>query len=200
MRILFRIGLALLVIGGVFFYLGLKERALASKATAGPEEIPLAKLLIRGADGNPNIVLTQFVPCEDYVYEEDATHWTGAWVPVVPFDKNSPEKIHTETPKNVQALIFTIKARSESELFQRLNRPKIPALVVNNIVSLKSEHKKLLQEKYPETDFEKCLIIQEGREPAGNTQLLAMIGGGGLAAVVGLGLTLFGVAQLLIRR
>lgn len=200
MRIAVRFGLILLVLGVMFVYLGLKERSVSAQASHAPEKISLARLLARETDGNPNVILTNFVPCDDYVYEQDNTRWTGAWVPVIPDEGVEPGRGHAEAPKQVQALIFSINAHNEMELYNRCTRPELPALVVNKIVSLKSDQKKLLQEKYPGTDFEKCLIIQEGREPAGDTKLLVMIGGGGLAALAGLCLTGFFVFGLITKR
>jgi hypothetical protein len=100
-----------------------------------------------------------------------------------------------ERPSNVRALIFTIKAKDEEDLYRRCSQAKLPALVVNKIVSLKSGHKSLLQKSYPGTNFDKCLIIQEGREPASDSKLMLMIGGGGVAAVLGLGLIGFGIIR-----
>ena len=53
-----------------------------------------------------------------------------------------------------------------------------PPLLTNGLVSLGSEERNLLSTSYPATDFDKCLIIQEGREPAGAGQQILMIGGG----------------------
>ena len=186
MRIVIRIALALIVLGVMFIYFGWKERSVAVKASQSPERIALAELLKRGADGNPNIILTDFVPCENYVYEEDKSRWTGAWVPVVPAEGNHPRELHAGPVGDVRALIFTTMAGNEGELYRRCGKRELPALVVNNIVSLKSEYRDLLQQRYPGSNFDKCLIIQEGREPASDTKLWAMLGGGAAATILGL--------------
>jgi hypothetical protein len=69
--------------------------------------------------------------------------------------------------------------------------------VTNKIVSLGGQERTLLEQSYPGTDFSRCLIIQEGREPAGWTKLIIMVGGGSLATLIGLGLLgLAGVSWL----
>jgi hypothetical protein len=85
----------------------------------------------------------------------------------------------------VEALIFSTNARNEDELAERCDRPQLRALVTNRIASLSSEEKNLLTPHYPGTDFDTCLIIQEGREPAGAGKLWLLLGGGGLLSVVG---------------
>jgi hypothetical protein len=64
----------------------------------------------------------------------------------------------------------------------------VRGLMLNRVESLGSQERNLLQESYPNTDFSRCLIIQEDRTPAGPTFLVIMIAGGLLATIVGLGL------------
>jgi hypothetical protein len=198
MRFLFGIGIFLIVIGVILAVVGFQERGLAATASQTPEEISLKDLIARGPDGNPNIILTDFVLCDNYVYETRNGGWQNAWVPAVP--KENPNQGRGGKPTSVQALIFTINARSEADLYQRCGSPKLRALVTNRIVKLGSQERDLLAKEYPGTDFSKCLIIQEGREPAGTTKLLLMIGGGSLAALLGLGLVGTGLGLLVYRR
>jgi hypothetical protein len=199
MRAVFWIGIILLIVGGASANLGYQERTIALQSSASPEEISLAKLLERGIDGNPNIVLTDFDLCENYVYESDNVRWSGAWIPVVPAT-HTGEAGMKAAPKVVQALLFTIKAQSEPELVQRFAAPKLPALVVNKIVTLKDDSRKVLEKAYPGTDFTKCFIIQEGREPASDAKWMTMLGGGVLAAVLGLALLGFCLIRLIMRK
>jgi hypothetical protein len=176
------------VAGGISFFVGLDERSLAATASKTPEEISLKDLIARGPNGNPNIILKDFALCENFVYKTGRTGWQSAWVPAVPRDAVPPGQGKGAKQVNVQALIFTINASSEQDLFQRCDKPRLPALVTNRMVSLGSEEKKLLEQSYPGTDFSRCLIIQEGREPASAVKQSLMIGGGGLMAVIGLGI------------
>jgi hypothetical protein len=71
----------------------------------------------------------------------------------------------------------------------------LQALVTNKIVSLGAEERSLLEQSYPGTDFSRCLIIQEGRQPAGPVKVVLMVGGGGLLGVAGLVVIGFGFVR-----
>lgn len=176
------------VVGGILFVVGLQERKLAATASQVPEEITLKDLIARGPNGNPNIILKDFVLCENFVYKTRGPVWEAAWVPAIPREAMPPGQKQGGRPAAVQAIIFTINASSEQDLFQRCGQARLPALVTNGLVSLGSQEQALLQQSYPGTDFTRCLIIQEGREPAGVIKQVVMIGGGGLLTLIGLGL------------
>ncbi len=198
-------GIALAVIGIAIAVIGFNEKGLAAAASATPEEISLAKLIARGPDGNPNIILTDYVLCDNFVFQTRNGSWQNAWVPAVPREGQPggfpnvgiPPGIpgRAGRPAVIQALIFTIKARDENSLFQLCEQPRLPALVTNRIMSLGGEERRLLEQSYPGTDFSRCLIIQQGREPAGATKLIFMIGGGSLAALAGFGLLGFALVR-----
>jgi hypothetical protein len=171
--------------------LGFSNARLAKEASSEPEEISLKDLIARGPDGNPNIILTDFVLCETFVVKSEGSRWTGAWVPVVPRVPGEPEGRRAGVPVYVQAVIFTSKARDESELYARCGQAKLRAMVTNRIVSLGDQEAKLLHNSYAGLDLNHCLIIQEGREPAGRLQVFLMIGGGIILALAGAGLVGF---------
>jgi hypothetical protein len=181
------IGIMLLIFGGILFGVGWQERGMAANASAQPEEISLKNLIARGPDGNPNIILTDYVLCENLVYESKNGRWTKVWIPAIPTTDLPPNATKVGRPGNIRALVFSINAGNEAEVEQRCQQPKLRALVTNKIVSLGGQEKKLLEQNYPGTDFARCLIIQEGREPAGSTKLLLMLGGGSVLVLAGLG-------------
>ena len=85
MRKLITFGCFLPVVGICLLVVGFKEKEIAGMASKVPEEISLKNLIARGPDGNPNIILTDFVLCDNYVYKTRGTaFWTNAWIPVVP--------------------------------------------------------------------------------------------------------------------
>jgi hypothetical protein len=183
------LGVFLLFAGIVLVVVGFLEKGLSAAASKEPEEIALKDLITRGPEGNPNILLKDFDLCENYVYRTKNGLWEAAWVPAVPSDVMGAGR--GGKPTIVQALIFTINARDPSGLYQLCGQARLRALVTNKITSLGSEERALLEQSYPGTDFSRCLIIQEGREPAGPMKLVFMVGGGSLLALAGLGLLVF---------
>jgi hypothetical protein len=194
---LFTFGIGGLILGGILFYVGFGEKKLSDRASQAPEEISLENLIARGPSGNPNIILKDFVLCANLVYEtkSSGSDWSKVWVPAVPTSALPPGQTNGGTPTSVRAIIFTLNAPNEMALNQRCAVPKMRGLVTNGLVSLGSEEKSLLHQHYGATNFDTCLIIQEGREPAGVAKLFLMIGGGVLSTVVGLGLVGFGFVR-----
>lgn len=64
----------------------------------------------------------------------------------------------------------------------------IQGLVVNRITSLDEDEQRLIRENFPNLDFSKILILEEGREPASNRYSLGMMCGGLLGLLLGGGL------------
>jgi hypothetical protein len=192
-----RLGIGLLVLSGVFGYYGLKEWRVSRAASSTPEEITLKALIDRGPHGNPNIILTEFFPADNMVCQERkySKDWEQVWVPIMPLDSAFNAEKTGVRPTNVEAILVTTHARNESELRERLDQPKLPALVTNELRSLGSKEKGLLSQSYPNTNFDKCLIIEEGREPASSSKLLLLCGGAGLAGVVGAVLLVLGLVR-----
>src|SRR5258708_6052385 len=123
-RLLF--GVALILIGIVIGWLGHNERAVAVRSNQTPEEVPLDRLLARGPNGNPNIILTDFALCRDFVYHFD---YPSVLIPIVPVSiENSPDR-----PAVVHALIISKNVHNLEELRLRCAKPKLPALVVNRL-------------------------------------------------------------------
>ena len=174
--ILFGVGIFLIVEG-------IKEKSLASTASAAPEEITLAALIARGPDSNPNIILTDYMLGEGFIYKSRRGSWSGAWVPAIP-GKPGPER--AGKPEIIKALIYTGQARNAEEVYQRCEKPKLRGLLVNQIETLQPDERTLLERSYPGTDFSNCLIIHEGREPAGTGKVLLMVGGGVLLVLAAL--------------
>ena len=114
--------------------------------------------------------------------------WTNVWIPVVPSEEGNQAAKAPLRPTNVKALFFSTKIRNETELRSRLNEPRT-ALVTNRILSLDTEIRDLLQKSYPDTDFNKCLIIQEGRTPF-SREVVYMLGAGAGWALLSLGVFL----------
>jgi hypothetical protein len=184
---LFRLGLIMAIGGGVLGYFGLQEYRLASSASATPEEITLKNLIARGPEGNPHVRVKEFLPCQNFIYEstDNSTVWNKVWIPVIVLDLSNPvlggEQLK---PNKVQALIKSSRIKTEREIETVMKPEGVQATVTNKIESLGSEEQKKLQESYPGTDFSKCLILEEGRQPASSSKVLLM-GGGGLALLVG---------------
>jgi hypothetical protein len=186
-----RFGIAMIVFGVIIFFLGVNEKRLADVSSREPETISLKKLIERGPEGNPNIVLTDYQLCDNFVYEgkkvagQIVGSWSKVWVPIVPSTGPAPGNIAIAAPtQNVQALIFSKHVDDQGQ-FVKLMGPRLRGLVTNRISSLGAEEKKFLKQGYPAIDFDRCLIIDEGREPSGSDRIALYLGGGAALVAVG---------------
>jgi hypothetical protein len=184
------------VVGGGLIVWGVLEWRLGAGASATPERISLQQLIARGPSGNPNIILTDFELCDNFVFEEKNGRWTGVYVPVVPAGQGprGPGPV-TAPPGGVKAVLFTLNVHSESDVQSVLNRRELPALVTNRIRSLGSEEKRLLEQSYGGIDVNTCLIIQEGRTPFGGGLLALVFGGGAVLLLAGIGVMALGFVK-----
>lgn len=203
-----RLAIILVVLGGMAAYYGVQEWRLAASASATPQEISLKDLIARGPGDNAHILLKEFIPCDNYIYskKENNNNWDEVWVPVIPPDalpklenlKLGPGALPLQqqiAPGNVQAIIKSTHIHNETELERLEKQPTLQGMVVNKISSIGSEEKTKLIESYPGTDFNRCLIIEDGRTPAGMGLVVASLGGGGVLVLVGIGLALLGLLR-----
>ena len=192
-----RIGIILLVVSCILGFTTYKEWRLVRASSGDPEEITLKALIVRGPKGNPNIILTEFYACDNIVYEEarHSKNWAKVWVPIIPPDEAALAEKRGVPSQNIQAIILSTHAKDGQQLEVVLGKPKIRAMVTNEIQSLGSKEKSLLRQTYGGTDMDKWIIIEEGREPAGSNKLFLMGGGSGVLGVAGAVLLLLGLVR-----
>ena len=176
-----RLGVAGLVLGGMLLFAGLREWQLGSAASDQPEDVTLEALIARGPDGNPHVRVSDFVLGDNYVYftDDTGTYWTSVLVPAVP-NKMGDQAAHVLIP---QVIVKSTHASDEDHLNTLRARTRLQGLVVNRIEALGSEEREILAKDYPGIDFDKCIILEEGRQPSSGGMVFLM-GGGGLALVV----------------
>jgi hypothetical protein len=194
-----RFSVVVILLGVGLVVYGLYEWRLAGPASAQPEEISLKNLIARGPAGNPNIVLKDFDLCDNFVESHHQNEgpnapWTEVWVPVVPSDRPQPGPFpFNRRPRQFDAILFSTRVRNHADILTYCALPRLRSMVINRIQGLGAEETNLLQQSYPDTDFSKCLIIHEGREPASPLTLTSLFGAGILLVLTGFGTLLFGM-------
>jgi hypothetical protein len=184
---MFRLGIFLAIIGGVLGFLGFQEWRLSAGAKDKPQEISLKDLIAKGPGDNAHIVLKDFLLCENFIVEskKNSNTWSKAWNPIVPRE-GAPDKINLK-PSSFGAILMCPAARNQGDLDRIAQNATLKGMVINEIQSLGAEEKKVLKQSYPNTDFDKCWIIEPDRQPAGMGKLVAFLGGGALLLVGGVG-------------
>jgi hypothetical protein len=190
-----RLPIALAVIGGVVFFLGINEKKLSDASSAEPEQVSLAKLIERGPEGNANIILTDYKLCPNFIGEKKTVggqpvgDWTKVWVPIArPNLLGLGALAQAAGGNEIHAIIFSTHVSNEGEMLAKLGRPPLHGMVTNRIKSLSVKEKELLRQSYPGIDCDRCLIIDEGRAPTSSELIALYLGGGGLLLLAGVGL------------
>ena len=198
----FNVGLRLklvpLILGAVLFFVGWQEWRLGTKAKTQPQTISATDLGARRPGSNAHIILTNFAPSDGaYVYMGQkggggavVGRWQKAWVPAVAqgmpiFGGPMGMPGGPVVGGDIRIIIKTTKAGDENELRNIVNQPTLQGLVVNEVERMSGQEKQLLTDSYPGVDFNRCWIVEVGRQPAGVSKVLLFMGGGGMMALAG---------------
>jgi hypothetical protein len=181
--------------GAVFIwaaYLGAKQSAVSK---AEPQDISCQVLSESGYGDNAHVRMTDFYLCTSaYVYEEKI-QWTKAWVPAVP----RGGALHTALEKekrgkkrgpllrgaDIRIIVLLPDARSEKDVMKAAEQKYIQGLLITPISLFNRETRKLMQEEYPGLNYDRCLILVEGRKPVTQSRTAMTYAGGGLLLAVG---------------
>jgi hypothetical protein len=185
-RQLFVFGAGLVVGGGLLLGYAYREASARQEASATPERIPLARLIERGPERNPHVLVTDFSPCHDFtaIPERNGDRWDAVYVPLVPGKLPPYNRPLPPAPEEVKALVMSRTIKGEQDL-RLLRDPKgLRGLVITRVDPPGGEHARALEASYPGIDLSRCIILQEGRGPA---SAFTVWFAGGLGAVLLLG-------------
>jgi hypothetical protein len=171
-----RISLLLVASGCLMGYYGIQEFRLTRKATKTPEDLTLQQLIARGPEGNAHVRIRDFVLGENFVYLKDSRNdvWQVVWAPAGP-RQTSPEVPRLTVPDPLRVIIKDPTARSEHDIWALAQQPYLQGMVINQIESVGSKEKEVLQRDFPRTDWESCLILEVGRKPSGGGRVFIML-------------------------
>ena len=95
--------------------------------------------------------------------------------------------------ENIHVLIKTEKFKTVGEIPAYIDSKKnMKGLIINSISSLNDDERKLIKESFPKVNFNKLVIIEEGREPCSITNSFTMMGGGVLIIFIGMAIAFKG--------
>ena len=212
---MFRLKIALLFGGIMLAYFGIQEARVSSGTTMEPVKVELAELENGTTPTNGHVLVgghvADYAGCV-YEYEEETQKVTHAYYPIISDDHPFFEKLgklyekypdineapESEFPQidDFRVLVKTKRFKTQNAIPDGLgDESKLQGLVINLVESISREEKKMIQESFPALNFDKVLIVQEGRKPSSQMVSLGMIGGGGLLSLLGLGSFFMGRGQ-----
>lgn len=169
MLLRYRFMLVTVIGAGACSFFGLQEFNLSARSSREPEEISLRELIRRGPEGNPNIILKDFTILDDFFGKKKLTgRWTKVWVPIVPSDADEDL---SGKPAAIRAFLFSETPGNDNEIRNRFNRPKVRGMVNPDADRPGIIGSVLISTSYPGTNPSTCIIIEEGKEPAGILKL-----------------------------
>ncbi len=163
------------------------EARLKGEASDTPQTIPLSRLAAYGPGDNAHVIITDFAPCNNFVFQVKGvnTYWEGVYVPVVPrAGMGGPNIALAVAPGAIRVIVHSTKVHNQQDLERVFGAPTLQGTIVNSIRSLDRETQDLLRSTYPGADFGSCYILQEGRKPFSAGLILLMTIGGTLLIVL----------------
>jgi len=201
-----KLQIGLLCVGAALLFAGGRELLLCAKASPTPQTISYRQLATQGYGKNAHITLTNALPVTMwmvYYGKGDDGPWTRVYFPAIADDNpwieavmansaaNRPtgQKIGMGMPKDIHVLVKFTGIKNAKDLTAKLTAHfqadnTIRGTIINEIDSLGSKEKALLQQGYPSLDVNRVLILEVDRMPS-TTKGLALIGGGMVGALLG---------------
>jgi len=219
---LFRLKLALVVIGGVMVFFGVQEMRVSSGTTADPAEVDLAELERERTLENNHIKVGDHVALYSVsLYQYEATEFatgepgpgtkvTHCYYPIISLEhpfiaglarldaeygglENVPDSVRGPDITDFALLVKSKRFKTVGSIPDEFkDESSVQGLVINRIASLDSEEKKLIKDSFPAVDLDNVLILQEGRKPASAAKWMGLTFGGGLLAMIGVALFFVG--------
>jgi hypothetical protein len=174
MRSLAAIGAILLMVGFLLFATAGADAKQIAQYGEKPERITLKSLIDRGPNGPKNVIITDYVACENYVLETlERKARTGhphesrkvrAYVPIVPAVGDSLGVVDLR-PRRVQVVIECENFKDETDIFRRCAGPELQGLVMGRVSDIHlNVVREAIRRAYPDTVQEECLIVTEGEQ------------------------------------
>lgn len=218
-----KLNLALIVVGGVFVWLGYNEYRLSDGATGTAQPIELAEIEAGRIPENAHLE----VGPHWRMYQELLFRYQQKWgsdevTAETPIEYSYYPILSTSHPffaeleKSRQAYGGVEQIAEEAlptvETFSMLVKTKqfktvgdlpdswaegepIQGLVVNRIYKLKKDEAELLTQSFPGIDLANILVLEEGRSPTSSAQVWGFMGGGAACSAGALVWLLWGIRR-----
>ena len=195
------IRISVIFMGAALAFHGVQEIRLASKASDEPASLTCAELIADGPGDNLHVTLGEFIAPDAFVFEnatgKPGRHYDVVYIPLLPVDGEWHQTLQdamdeegnivgdVPPPRNIRVIAKLKNIRNDEALYRELDRGRAQGMVINDIDSLDSDHKRLLAESYPNIDVDACWILEVGRRPGGYGMIGFFVGVGALLVVLG---------------
>lgn len=215
---MFRITIALVFGGAMLMYLGISEYRVSMGTTVEPVLVDLAELEGGTSLTNNHVAfgkhfcnyahcIYQYRDGEsgrslDHVYYPILSESHPYFSRIAGLASNHGGKFAAipgeELPpiKSFKVLVKTSRFKTPEQLHEGITTNYNLQGLVSNIVSdISDREKELIREAHPDLDFGSVLIVEENRKPASAIKSLAMILGGAVLSLLGIGRVLLAMRR-----
>ena len=204
-----RIKLAAVFGGLVLAYFGIQEFRVSHGGSSEPTSTELATIEKGSAPANNHVEIGphyaiyggsvyQYTQGKyDHSAPGSSTKVSYCYYPIISGEHPFIQAVmnEEEDPQfgDIAVIVKTHRFKTIGQIPEEIvEESSVKGLVVNRIESLDKEERKLLHENFPQVDFEKVLIVEDGRRPASLLKSAGMVGGGALISLIGVALFFLG--------
>jgi hypothetical protein len=146
----------------ILLFLGMRQLYLRWDATPEPEPMTLAKLLARGAWGNPNVSVSEFGVGDWVVEQRDSkSAFTTLYVPLVPASKQPTDQM-SQAPVREMAILITGSTHPNELLAEVAEWGELPCTVMDRVEWLPTEVRSQLNGHYKGAAFPRIILLRPG--------------------------------------
>jgi len=198
---MFRIKIAMIVLGGVLGFFGIQEFRVSSGTSSEPQHVELAQLEKGDIPKNTHLQIgSHYAVYGATIYEYEQSKYeassgpspssklTMCYYPIISLNHPFVEAMENDEDFEFGQLAVLVKTKRFKKFgaipdVLMTEENAVQGLVINTVDSLDREEEKLLKQRFPRIDVDNVLILQEGRKP---TSLFASGGMilGGLALIL----------------
>jgi hypothetical protein len=179
--------LQLITVGGMLLLGSWEQYGTARGTRPEPQVIPLRDLMRDGYGDNRHVKITGCALGPRYVYLEKDWRWQEVWIPLFPVDDGPGNGM--PGGQNLWVLVRSTRPQRQQDLQLLLQDASVQGVLVRGASGVGVYEKVELQELYPQLDWSRCLLLNEGRVPMRESTTVGLLVAS--VSVLGLGGVLF---------
>jgi hypothetical protein len=154
-------GILAVLASALFTFIFWRSKVAAGEVTETPQPYTLQQLVDRGPDGNPHVSISGFAYSQEYLFVKPNANskiYSRVWQPVFPSGSGGQ-------PGSIPVLLKIMSVNNPEDMARFASRSTVKGLIINGKTSLDAKERGMLSGRWPNTNFDKVILIEVDREP-----------------------------------